>query len=153
MNTSIKRGDQVIVISGKDKGKKGKILLVNAEDGTCVVDGINVVVKHKKARSAQQKSTREKKAGNIHISNVMVLCKCGKPTRVGHKIVNGKNVRFCNKCQEVLDKKFTKAKEIKGKELNEEKAAPEKEKKTLVRREVKSTADVKVKKKSEEGDK
>ena len=152
MSVSIKRGDQVVVITGKDKGKKGKVLQVNVEDATCVVDGVNVVVKHKKARGQNQKSAREKKAGNIHVSNVMVLCKCGKPTRVSHKEVAGKNVRCCVKCKEVLDKKFTKVKdkEVKGKEVSEGTKTEEvKEKKTLQRREVKTTADSTVKKKGE----
>ena len=146
---NVKRGDTVVIIAGKDKGKKGKILMVNPEDNSCIVDGVNIVVKHKKARNAQQKSSRDKKAHKIDISNVQILCKCGKATRVNHKIVAGKSVRYCNKCDEILDKKYVKSKEkIKEKEAEDsEKEAADKAaaKKPLQRREVKHTADSKVK--------
>jgi len=142
----IKRGDTVVVITGKDKGKKGKVLSINTEKNTCVVDGVNIVIKHKKARSAQQKSTREKKPGNIHISNVQILCKCGKATRVSHKYIGDKKVRYCAKCDEVLDKKFVKAVKEKAKEVEPEKEDKKVDKKPLQRREVKATADTKIKK-------
>lgn len=142
----IKRGDTVVVISGKDKGKKGKILAVDVDNGTVVVDGVNMVTKHKKARSAQQKSAREKRPGNIHISNVQILCKCGKATRVGYKFVGDKKVRVCAKCEEVLDKKFVKVKEKAKEEVVEEKKEEKTDKKPLQRREVKATADTKIKK-------
>jgi len=146
MSVSIKRGDQVIVLAGKDKGKKGKVVLVDADKEMVIVEGVNIVVKHKKARSAQQKSSREKKPHYIHISNVQVLCKCGKRTRVGHQIVDGKKVRTCAKCNEVLDKKYVKT--VKKAEKTKDEVAEgeaKKDKKPLQRREVKSTADVKVK--------
>ena len=155
-NVSIRKGDTVIVIAGKDKGKKGKVLGVDPYENVCFIDGVNVVVKHQKARSAQQKSARTKKPGAIHISDVQILCKCGAATRVAHK-VNEKGVknRVCSKCGEVLDKKFVKAKE----KAKDDKDSPssgegvaaqadgvvEKTKKPLQRREVKSTADVKIK--------
>ena len=146
---NVKRGDTVVIIAGKDKGKKGKVLLVNPDDNSCVVDGVNIVVKHKKARGAQQKSSRDKKAHKIDISNVQILCKCGKATRVNHKIVGSKSVRYCNKCGEILDKKYVKTKErVKEKEAEDsEKETQEKAatKKPLQRREVKHTADSKVK--------
>jgi len=144
---NIRRGDTVMVISGKSAGKKGKVLSVNAVDNTCVVDGVNIVVKHKKARSAQQKSSRDKMAGAIDVSNVMILCKCGKPTRISHKMVGEKKVRYCKKCDEILDKKYVKVKEEKVKEapVEEKKEA----KKPLQRREVKATADSKIKKPEE----
>ena len=147
MNVSIKKGDQVIVLTGKDKGKKGKVLAVDSENGRCIVEGVNIVIKHKKARSAQQKSSREKKPHFINISNVQILCKCGKPTRVGNKIVDGKKFRICTKCNEVLDKKYVKPK-VKEKDKEEvvEEKEVKKDKTPLQRREVKSTADVKVKK-------
>ncbi|MCL2570055.1 MAG: 50S ribosomal protein L24 [Firmicutes bacterium] len=147
VRTNIKRGDSVVVIAGKNKGKKGKVISVNPDDNTCVVDGVNIVIKHKKARSAQQKSSRDKKAGNIDISNVMILCKCGKATRVSRKEVGGKMVRYCKKCDEILDKKFVKTKEkVKEVEAKEEEKA---DKKPLKRREVKATAESTVKTKEE----
>ena len=147
-NVSIRNGDQVVVIAGKDKGKKGKVIFVDPINGKCVVEGVNIVIKHKKARSAQQKSSREKQPGAIAISNVQILCKCGKATRVGHMQVKGFSQRICVKCKEVLDKKYVKPKakdvaDVTDKEQGtEEKVA----KKPLVRREVKHTADVKIKK-------
>ena len=151
-NVSIRRGDTVVVIAGKDKGKKGKVIAVDPIANTCIVDGVNIVIKHSKARSAQQKSARTKKAGSIHISNVQILCKCGKAVRVAYKI-NEKGVknRVCAKCGEILDKKFVKVKEKAQDETAGEKdqAANEEEKtikKPLQRREIKSTADVKIKK-------
>lgn len=147
-NVSIRRGDTVVVIAGKDKGKKGKVLGVDPVEQTCVVDGVNIVFKHQKARSAQQKSARIKKPAAIDISNVQILCKCGKATRVGHKInAQGVKNRVCTKCGEVLDKKYVKVKE-KEKEEVAEKQQDEKQdetKKPLQRREVKHTADVKIK--------
>jgi large subunit ribosomal protein L24 len=142
----IRKGDQVVVISGKDKGKKGKVLSV--EDDRVIVSGVNVGIKHKKARTAAQKSERKKEEHSVDISNVMILCKCGKATRIAHKIDgNGKSVRVCVKCGEVLDKKFVKVKE-KAKEAEAE--APKEEaadaaKKPLVRREVKSKAESTIK--------
>lgn len=142
-NVSIRKGDQVVVISGKDKGKKGKVILVDPVTMRCVVEGINIVVKHKKARGANQKSSRDKQPGSIAISNVQVLCKCGKATRVGHK--DGR--RVCVKCGEVLDKKYVKPKAKVEDQATEKKDEEKSEvKKPLVRREVKHTADVKIKK-------
>jgi len=144
----IRRGDQVVVISGKDKGKKGKVLSV--DENRITVEGVNIVVRNKKARSAKEKSMQEKKPGTIDISNVMILCKCGKPTRIAHKENNGKKNRVCVKCGEVLDRKFVKVKE-KAKDIGEEVTEKDKEKaaaekKPLVRREVKHTAESKIKK-------
>jgi large subunit ribosomal protein L24 len=153
----IKKGDQVVVITGKDKGKKGKVLsviektdkLTGKVETRVVVDGVNIMVKNRKARSAKEKSTREKKPTAIDISNVMILCKCGKATRITHKIENGKKYRVCSHCGEVLDKKYVKVKakeKAAVEEKPEEKEKEEAAKKPLVRREIKHTADSKIKK-------
>ena len=143
-NLSVRRGDTVLVIAGKDKGKKGKIMDVNPEAATVVVDGVNIMTRHKKARSAQQKSAIEKTAAPLNVSNVMVLCpKCDKATRVGHKEVAGAKVRACGKCGEALDKKFVKAVKEKAKAAEKEVAAEEK--KALKKRETKATAESTVK--------
>jgi len=146
---SIRKGDQVLVIAGKDKGKKGKVTAVEIGDERTmvIVSGVNVGIKHKKARNAQQKSERKKEEHPIDISNVQILCKCGKATRIAHKLDgNGNNVRVCAKCGEVLDKKFVKVKE----KAHEEKEVEKKEedttaKKPLVRREVKTKAESHIK--------
>jgi large subunit ribosomal protein L24 len=149
-NVSIRKGDTVVVIAGKDKGKKGKVLFVDADKNQCAVEGVNIVTKHKKARNAQQKSSRDKRPGAIDISNVQILCKCGKATRVAHKEINGKKHRVCAKCGEILDKKYVKVKEkaaedTKAAEGETEKTAATETKKPLVRREVKHVAESKVK--------
>lgn len=107
-NLKVKKGDTVLVIAGKDKGKKAKVLAVSPLKNRVIVEGVNVVSKCKKARSAQEKSEIIKKEAGIDASNVMVVCpKCGKPTRVSHQIIDGKKVRVC-KCGASLDKEFVK---------------------------------------------
>lgn len=146
----IRKGDNVVIISGKDKGKKGKVILVEENDGKTrvTVEGANIIVKHKKARGPQKKSSREKKAGSIDVSNVQIICKCGKATRVAHKIdEKGKKNRVCAKCGTVLDKKFVKVKEkaVEAVEATAEKENEVDKKQPLQRREVKHTAESKIK--------
>ena len=110
MKVSIKTGDTVLVNSGKDSGKKGKVLAIKeTKKGVrVVVEGVNIMTKAKKARTAQEKSELVKTEGTIDVSNVNVVCPtCGKPTRVKHAVVDGKKVRVCS-CGAVLDKKFVK---------------------------------------------
>ena len=110
MNTlKVKTGDTVLVITGKDKDKRAKVLAVSPEKNKVVVEGVNIVSKCKKARSAQEKSTIQKIEAPIDASNVMVVCpKCDKATRVAHKVVDGKKVRVCKHCGAVLDVKVEK---------------------------------------------
>ena len=124
MKVSIKTGDTVLVNSGKDSGKKGKVLAIKeTKNGVRVtVEGVNIITKAKKARSAQEKSELVKTEGTIDVSNVNVVCpSCGKPTRVKHKIVDGKKVRVCS-CGAVLDKKYVKDTKAKKTEKPAEKA-------------------------------
>jgi len=110
MSMTVKKGDTVAVISGKDKGKTGKVLEVFPKDNRVLVDGVNIVTKHQKARSQQEKSAIVKKSAPIEASNVMVVCAtCGKATRVAHKEIDGKKARVCKKCSASLDKEFVKA--------------------------------------------
>lgn len=103
----VKKGDNVLVIAGKDKGKIGKILSVNPSDSTVVVEGVNIITKHKKARSAQDKGGIIKQEGKIHSSNVQVIDPTTKrPTRIAHKIVDGKKVRVSKHSDTVLDAKI-----------------------------------------------
>lgn len=101
---NVKKGDTVVVISGKDKGKQGKILVAYPEKERVVVQNANMITKHVKPRRQGEPGGRIKKEGTIHVSNVMLVCpKCGKPTRVGHKVeeveISGKkkmkSVRYC----------------------------------------------------------
>ena len=127
MKVSIKTGDTVLVNSGKDSGKKGKVLAIrqNKKGVRVVVEGVNIITKAKKARTAQEKSELVKVEGTIDVSNVNVVCPtCGKPTRVKHAVVDGKKVRVCS-CGSVLDKKFVKDSKVK----TDKKAATEKKSK------------------------
>ena len=109
MKMSIKKGDTVLVIAGKDKGKTGKVLETSPKESKVLVDGVNIVTKHKKPKSQQDKGGIVKKPAAIEASNVQVVCgACGKATRVSHKTVDGKNVRICKKCGASLDKEFAK---------------------------------------------
>ncbi len=100
----VHKGDTVLVIRGKNAGKKGKVLEVQPVKSRVVVEGVNKVKRHTKpSRSLPQGGIMEKEAP-IHSSNVMLYCsKCNRPTRVGKKILeDGKKVRQCKKCGEVL---------------------------------------------------
>ena len=105
----VKKGDQAVVISGKEKGKKGKVSQAIPTTGKVVIENVNVVSRHKKPRSAQEKGGIMKKAAPIDASNVMVVCPaCGKATRVAHKIIDGEKARVCKKCGASLDKDMKK---------------------------------------------
>ncbi len=101
----VKRGDIVKVISGKDKGKEGKVLTAYPETGKVVVEGIAMVKKHQKARMQGQESGIISKEAAIDASNVLRVCsKCGKAARTGVKILeDGSKVRYCKKCEEVFN--------------------------------------------------
>jgi len=102
----VKKGDTVVVLSGKDKGKKGKILTALPQKQRVIVEGVNIVKRHTKpTQKVMQGGIIEREAA-IHSSNVMVVCsRCGKPTRSGMKrLDDGKMVRICKKCGEVIDK-------------------------------------------------
>lgn len=109
-NMKLKKGDKVVVIAGKDKGKEGKILVVDKKKNRLVVDGVNMVSKHTKPNPMNQQGGIIKKAGFIHASNVMYLHN-GKPTRIGAKVVketkDGKEVnvkyRVAKTTGEVID--------------------------------------------------
>ena len=106
----VKKGDKVLVITGKDKGKTAEALEVSPKTGKVLVDGVNVVTKHQKPKSQQDKGGIIKKSAPIDASNVMVVCPtCDKATRVAHKEVEGKKARICKKCGASLDKKLVKA--------------------------------------------
>ncbi len=97
---NIKTGDTVIVLSGKDKGKSGKVLRADVKNMKVVVEGVNVATKHKAPRRQGEEGGIIKVETPIYASKVQVVCpKCGKPTRVGHKFgADGKKSRACKKC-------------------------------------------------------
>ena len=95
----IKKDDKVVVLSGKDKGKQGKVLIADPKAGKVTVEGANVATKHQKPRKQGEEGGIIKVETPIYACKVMVVCpKCGKPTRVAHKLDGGKKVRVCKKC-------------------------------------------------------
>ncbi|MES1037244.1 50S ribosomal protein L24 [Bacillus pumilus] len=101
----VKKGDKVVVISGKDKGKQGVILAAFPKNDRVLVEGINLVKKHSKPTQANPQGGISEKEAPIHVSNVMPLDpKTGEVTRVGYKVEDGKKVRVAKKSGQVLDK-------------------------------------------------
>ena len=95
----IKKDDKVVVISGKDKGKEGKVLSAAPKTGKVIVEGVNVASKHMKPKKQGEQGGIIKMETPIYACKVMVVCpKCGKPTRVGHAMSGDKKVRVCKKC-------------------------------------------------------
>ena len=95
----IKEGDNVIILSGNDKGKTGEVLSVLPKTQRVIVKGVNIRKKHVKPRKANEEGGIIPSEFPIHISKVNVVCqKCGKATRIGHVIEEGKKVRVCKKC-------------------------------------------------------
>ena len=93
----VRSGDTVVVLSGKDKGKQGKVLQVSPKEGKVIVEGLNVVTKHVKPRRQGEAGGIVKAEGAMYASKVQAVCpKCGKATRIGHKILeDGTKVRVC----------------------------------------------------------
>jgi len=101
----IRKNDTVLVIAGKDKGKKSKVRFAYPKDEQVLVDGIIFIKRHTRAvRQIRQAGIIEREAP-IHVSNVMLLCsRCNHPTRVGfHFLEDGRKVRICRSCHEVID--------------------------------------------------
>jgi len=100
----LKKGDQVLVLSGKHAGKKGKILRMAGED-RIVVEGVNLVKRHQRATQKFQGGIVERPAA-LHVSKLALICpRCGKPSRIGKRESSeGRRVRFCRRCQEIVDK-------------------------------------------------
>ena len=96
---NIRKDDKVVVISGKDKGKEGKVLVAQPKAGKVIVEGVSVASKHQKPRKQGEEGGIIKVETPIYACKVMVVCpKCGKPTRVAHKLDGDKKVRVCKKC-------------------------------------------------------
>ncbi len=94
----VKTGDKVVVINGKDRGKQGKVMQVSPSEGKVIVEGVNVVSKHVKPRKMGEAGGIIKAESALYADKVQLICpKCGRPTRVGHIIENGKKFRVCKK--------------------------------------------------------
>jgi len=101
----IRRGDTVLVIAGKEKGKTGRVDRQLTGKNRVVVEGVNFITRHVRARPGVRQSGRVQQEAPIHISNVMLICnKCGRPTRprTTH-LETGERVRTCNRCKEIID--------------------------------------------------
>ena len=99
----VKKGDTVIVNAGNDKGKTGKILSVLRDEDRVVVEGVNVVSKHTKPNAAHPQGGIIKQEASVHISNLQLIDpSTNKPTRVGHKFVDGKKIRYAKKSGEEI---------------------------------------------------
>jgi large subunit ribosomal protein L24 len=110
MGLKIKKGDQVVVLTGKDKGRQGKVIMTSPQDKTVIVDSINMVTKHQRPKRTTRatpnaQTGRITKPAPLAIGKVMLVCpRCGKPSRVGHGIgEGGHHVRTCKKCGEQID--------------------------------------------------
>lgn len=99
----IKKGDSVVVLSGKDKGRTGTVLLVQPKDGKVVVEGVNVATKHRKPTQANPQGGIDRVPAPMNISKVAVADKDGKPTRVRFETKDGKKVRVAVKSGETID--------------------------------------------------
>jgi len=95
----IKKGDQILIISGKDRGKRGKILEAFPKERKAVVEGVNIRKKHVRPKKSGEKGQIIEMPAPINVANLKLICpKCGKATRVGYKIVDKKKYRTCKKC-------------------------------------------------------
>lgn len=104
MAMKIKKNDKVVVITGKDKGKEGKVMAAMPADGKIIVEGVNVITKHQKTRNQNNPGGLIKKEAAIDASNAMLVCKkCGKATRLAMKVEDGKKVRVCKKCGATIE--------------------------------------------------
>jgi large subunit ribosomal protein L24 len=105
--TPIRKNDNVVVTTGKDRGKRGRVVRVVAEKNRLLVEGVNIIKRHTKANPQKNiKGGLVEREAPLHASNVQLVCpECGKPTRIGRKILgDGRKVRICRKCEGVVDK-------------------------------------------------
>ncbi|MCL6476844.1 MAG: 50S ribosomal protein L24 [Peptococcaceae bacterium] len=100
----VRKGDTVLVTTGKDKGKKGKIISVDPEKSRIIIEGINIVKRHTRPTRKMPQGGIMEKPAPVHSSNVMLFCtKCNSPTRIKKKFLeDGKKVRICKECGELL---------------------------------------------------
>lgn len=101
----IKKGDNVLVISGKDRGKSGMVRFAYPREDHLIVEGINFQKKHSRARGTVRQAGIIEREAPISVANVMLVCKrCNKPARLGFRFLeDGRKVRFCRNCREVID--------------------------------------------------
>ncbi len=103
MAAKIKKGDRVVLLTGKDKGQKGSVLKVLPKENRVLVEGINLVKRHTKATQQDPQGGIKTKEASVHVSNVALVDKNGKPTRVGFKVDGDKKVRVAKTTGEVIN--------------------------------------------------
>jgi large subunit ribosomal protein L24 len=105
MLVHIRKNDSVMVVSGKERGKTGKVLRVNPKEDAVIIERINIVKRHTKPRGPQQSGGIVEKEASIPASNIMIMCdKCNAPVRMGRRVLaDGEKVRVCRRCGEALD--------------------------------------------------
>ena len=101
----IRKNDSVMVISGRERGKTGKVLRVLPKKAAVVIERVNMVKRHSRPRGPQQPGGIVEKEASVRVANIMMMCdKCNAPVRVGRKILaDGKRIRICRRCGEALD--------------------------------------------------
>jgi large subunit ribosomal protein L24 len=101
----IRKNDNVLIVAGKDKGKKGKVRKTLPDKERIIVEGLNLIKRHSKTKGKTRQAGIIEMEGAIQVSNVMVICnKCNKPARVGYRILeDGKKARYCHICSEIID--------------------------------------------------
>ncbi len=101
----IRKDDTVVVIAGKDKGKRGKVRYAYPNDNRLIVEGVNFIKRHARATGQARQAGIIEREESIHVSDVMLVCsKCNRPVKVGSRyLADGKKVRFCRACNEVID--------------------------------------------------
>ncbi|MDF1566656.1 MAG: 50S ribosomal protein L24 [Spirochaetaceae bacterium] len=102
MKTKLKKGDQVQIMTGKDKGKKGRVLRIDVETGRVLVEGLNMAKKTQRPKSQNDKGGIIEIEAAIAASNVQVLCKKCGPSRIGYNVEGEKKTRVCRKCGEAI---------------------------------------------------
>jgi large subunit ribosomal protein L24 len=107
LQTPIRKNDTVLVTTGKDRGKKGRVIRVVPEKNRLIVEGVNLIKRHTRPNPAKNiKGGVVQREASLHASNVQLVCpECGAQTRIGHKVLDdGRKVRICRKCEGVVDK-------------------------------------------------
>lgn len=99
----IRKNDTILVVSGKDRGKKGKVLTSFPKDNKILVEGVNLRKKHQRPKKQGEKGQVVLMPGPISVSNVKAICaKCGSPARIGYKVLDNSKVRICKKCNQEM---------------------------------------------------
>ena len=106
LSTPIRKNDSVLVVTGKDRGKRGRVLVVVPSTNRVVVEGVNLIKRHTRPNPTKNiKGGVVSREASLHASNVQLVCpECGKMTRIGHRVDGDRKVRICRKCEGVVDK-------------------------------------------------